>query len=75
MKIKVLTRDSKVEKAVQEVEKLMDMLGLSITIVPGGLAVRYNGIVFPIADFDSGGDHSGSLCFPRMTEGERLVAE
>ena len=64
-------QDSEIEKKVQQVEKLMQELGISIHHSYGGLYVGYNGEEYPIIDMES---KDQVMDFPRQFEGQKIKA-
>ena len=70
--MKILKTDSEIEKKVQQVEILMDELGLKIHYHYNGLQIESNGVFYPIKELDS---NETCVSFPRMFESERLVVK
>ena len=70
--MKILKTDSDIEKKVQQVETLMNELGLKIHYHYNGLQIESNGVHYPIKEIDS---NETCVSFPRMFESERLVVQ
>ena len=68
----VLKMDSKVEKALQEVEQLMEKLNLSIEFYQNEIVINHNDIKYHLVNIDCG-PPSRAYEIPRVTDGDRLL--
>ena len=68
----ILNMDSKVEKALQEVEQLMEKLNLSIEFYQNEIVINHNDIKYRLVNVDCGAP-SRAYEIPRVTDGDRLL--
>jgi len=60
---------SRVDRALQEVEAVLEQHGMEIAIGFGGLVVRMGGVSYQLEDIENG----GYCTLPRALDTERLV--
>ena len=68
----LLKIDSPVEKVLQEIEELMDKLGISIEFYQNEIVINHNDIKYHLVNIDCGSP-SRAYEIPRVTDGDRLL--
>jgi len=68
-----MTVESDVEQKVQQIEQLMNQLGISLDYTVDGLTIEYQGKSYPIIDLEN--QHDRSTAFPRFVEAQRLLVK
>jgi hypothetical protein len=69
--MKVFNENSKLEKALQEVEAVLQKHNMRIEQGYGGLDISFNGETFETVDLETCGQKV--LSFPRSFESERVI--